>query len=121
MTMIRVGLRNGVGVRAGRRLSQHIFFRSLELPDLELAHAEVPEPAHGAGVGLLLDHAVLLVKALLLYVLLVAVLHPLDAVHVSQEGPACLVVVAGKGGRGGVTRCRGVHVNIIGKQTLKYK
>ena len=107
-----------MGVGVGRRLSQHIFLRSLELPDLELAHAEVPEPAHGAGVGLLLDHAVLLVKALLLYVLLVAVLHPLDAVHVAKEGVALLVVVAGKGGGGGVTCCRGININIVRKQTL---
>ena len=106
----------GVGIR--RWLSQHIFLRSLELPDLELAHAEVPEPAHGAGVGLLLDHAVLLVQGLLLDVLLVTVLHPLDAVHVTKEGVALLVVVASKGGGGGVTCCRGININIVRKQTL---
>ena len=87
-----------------------------------LVYSTLPNrPFDLTGVGFLLHPRVLLLQGLLLDVLLVAVLHPLDAVHVSQEGPACLVVVAGKGGRGGVTRCRGVHVNIIGKQTLKYK
>ena len=49
-----------------------------------------------AGVGLLLHDSVLLLQGLLLYVVLVAVLHPLDAVDVRQEGFPLLVEVAGE-------------------------
>ena len=75
---------------------------------------------YGAGVGELLDDPVLLLQGLCLDILLVAVLHPLDAVHVPEEGVPLLVVVAGVGGGGGVARGGGVHVDVVGQQTLEH-
>ena len=75
---------------------------------------------HRAGVGELLDDPVLLLQGLCLDILLVAVLHPLDAVHVPEEGVPLLVVVAGVGGGGGVARGGGVHVDVVGQQTLEH-
>ena len=104
-----------------RRIHVEILLRSLELSNHELAHAEVPELTDGAGVSLFFDHLVLLLQGFLLNVLLVAVLHPLDAVHVPEEGVASLVVVAGKGGGSGITGGGGEHIYVVRKQTLEHK
>lgn len=80
-----------------RRACESHLLGSLEVSHSHLANALVSELTHGAGVGLLLDQGVLLLQGLLLNVLLVAVLHPLDAVDVSKECLPGLVIVTGKG------------------------
>ena len=75
--------------------------------------------ADHAGVCLLLDNAVLLLQSFFLNILLVAVLQPLDGVHIPQEGLACLVKVASIGGGGGVTGCGGKHIHIRRQQPLE--
>merc|ERR1719422_727996 len=106
--------------RMRRRSILNSFLGSLKFSNHQFSHTFVSKLTNSAGVSLLFDHFILVIQSLLFNVLLVTVLHPLDAVHISKECLPGLVIVAGKGRCGGIAGSCSIYIQILGQKAFKH-